>query len=85
MEDPKKKRYLYLMLSGFGSISLSVVLFFLLYRLQGIGVWLKNISGILAPFIYGGVVAYLLRPLCNTYERFLEKHLPDKMKKTGAT
>ena len=23
MEDPKKKRYLYLMLSGFGSISLS--------------------------------------------------------------
>ena len=71
MEDPKKKRYLYLMLSGFGAISLSVILFFLLYRLQGIGVWLKNISGILAPFIYGGVVAYLLRPLCNTYERFL--------------
>lgn len=85
MEDPKKKRYLYLMLSGFGSISLSVVLFFLLYRLQGIGVWLKNISGILAPFIYGGVVAYLLRPLCNTYERFLEKHLPDKMKKMASS
>lgn len=58
---------------------------FLLYRLQGIGVWLKNISGILAPFIYGGVVAYLLRPLCNTYERFLEKHLPDKMKKMASS
>lgn len=85
MEDPKKKRYLYLMLSGFGAISLSVILFFLLYRLQGIGAWLKNISGILAPFIYGGVVAYLLRPLCNTYERFLEKHLPEKMKKMASS
>lgn len=83
MEDPKKKRYLYLMLSGFGAISLSVVLFFLLYRLQGIGEVLKTVSGILTPFIYGGIVAYLLRPMCNTYERFLEKHLPEKMRKTA--
>lgn len=27
MEDPKKRRYIYLMLSGFGAISLSVILF----------------------------------------------------------
>lgn len=81
MEDPKKKRYIYLMLSGFGAISLSVILFFVLYRMQGIGAALKNIKNILSPFIYGGVVAYLLRPMCNTYERFLEKHLPGGTKR----
>lgn len=81
MEDLKKKRYLYLMLSGFGAISLSIILFFALYRLRGIGEFFKKISGILSPFIYGGVVAYLLRPMCNTYERFLEERLPEKMKK----
>ena len=32
MEDPKKRRYIYLMLSSFGAISLSVILFFVLYR-----------------------------------------------------
>ena len=37
MNDPKKKRYIYLMLAGFGAISLSIVLFFALFRLQGIG------------------------------------------------
>ena len=80
MEDPKKKRYLYLMLSGFGAISLSIILFFILYCMRGIGEVLKNVLNILSPFIYGGVVAYLLRPMCNTYERFLEKHLPKKIK-----
>ena len=63
--DPKKKRYLYSMLSGFGAISLSLILFFVLYRIRGIEDALQKLSDILAPFIYGGVVAYLLRPLCN--------------------
>ena len=81
MNDPRKKRYLYLMLAGFGAISLSIVLFFALYRLRGIGELFQNIAGILAPFIYGGVVAYLLRPLCNRLESFLTHQLPGKLKK----
>lgn len=83
MKDPVRKRYLYTMLSGFGAISLSVVLFFILYRLQGIGNALSSLSAILAPFLYGGVIAYLLRPICNGCENFLEKHLPSKMKKAA--
>lgn len=81
MIDPKKRRYVYLMLSLFGAISLSVILFFLIYRIQGIGDTIKNLSDILAPFIYGGVVAYLLRPLCNMYEKFFVDCLPKKAKK----
>lgn len=81
MVDPRRKKYLYAMLAGFGSISLSVILFFVLYRLQGIGEVLGTVTRILAPFIYGGVVAYLLRPLCGKLELFFEKYLPSGMKK----
>ena len=55
MKDPSKEKYFYSMIAGFGAISLSVLLFFFLYRLQGIGAVLSNLSTILAPFIYGGV------------------------------
>ena len=70
MVDPKKKRYLYTMLALFGATALSLVLFFILFKMQGIGDALNNLSDILAPFIYGSVVAYLLRPVCNAYEDF---------------
>ena len=55
------------MLAGFGAISLSVAFFFFLYRLQGVEEALAKVVDILMPFIYGGVIAYLLRPMCNWY------------------
>ena len=83
MKDPIKRRYIYMMLSIFGAISLSILVFFLLYRFQGVGHVFHRLKSILAPFIYGGVVAYLLRPMCNFYEALLLKYLPGKLKKTG--
>lgn len=80
MKDPYKRRYLYLMLVIFGAISLSIVVFFVLYRFRGIGDVVHKLTDILAPFIYGGVVAYLLRPMCNHYERGLRYLLPRKIK-----
>jgi len=85
MKDPYKKRYLYLMLSIFGAISLSILVFFLLYRVQGVGDALKKLSQTLAPFIYGGVLAYLLRPMCNFYEQQFQRFLPQGMKKMSNT
>jgi len=81
MLDPRKRRYLYFMLSGFGAISLSLLLFLLLDRMETISGALSTLKDILAPFLYGGVVAYLLRPLCNHYERFFAKYLPKKLNK----
>lgn len=81
MKDPVKRRYVYLMLSIFGGIGLSVVLFFVVYRFRGVGDALNKLGSILAPFAYGGVVAYLLRPMCNLYEGLFQKHLPKKLKK----
>ncbi len=81
MKDPSKEKYFYSMIAGFGAISLSVLLFFFLYRLQGVGAVLSNLSTILAPFIYGGVIAYLLRPMCNALEAFFQLRLPKKVRR----
>ena len=83
MSRTPKTRYLYSMLAGFGAISLSIVFFFMLYRFQGLGDAVDKVVDILYPFIYGGVVAYLLRPVCNLYERKLEKLLPVKLRKAA--
>ena len=81
MVDPKKRRYLYMSLAVFTSIAMGLVLFFILFHMQGIGTGLKALSDILAPFVYGGVVAYLLRPLCNTYESFFTDVFPKNVKR----
>ena len=85
MKNPVKAKYLYMMLAGFGAISLSVIFFFVLYRFQGLREKIDEIVEILYPFIYGGVVAYLLRPICNWYEDALCKALSTKMRKFAAT
>ena len=84
LKDPAKRQYLWLMLSLFGAISLSIVVFFVVYRFQGIGDIVRRLGEILAPFIYGGIVAYLLRPMCNFFEQTLETTLPGKTKKAAA-
>ena len=81
MLDPRKRRYLNMSLAVFAAIAMSLVLFFALYRVQNVGAAVKKVSDILAPFVYGGVLAYLLRPLCNTYESFFTDVLPQKLKK----
>ena len=81
MKDPYKRRYFYLMLSIFGAVSLSILVFFVVYRFQGIGDAVDALGKVMAPFIYGGVVAYLLRPMCNLYQNKIEQLLPRKFKR----
>ena len=81
MKDPYKRRYFYLMLSIFGAVSLSILVFFVVYRFQGIGDAVDALGKVMAPFIYGGVVAYLLRPMCNLYRNEIEQRLPRRCKR----
>ena len=78
-KKPHIKPYLYGMLAGFGAISLSILFFFLIYRFQGFGDAISKLTGILMPFIYGAVIAYLLKPVCNCVENFLRRLLPEKI------
>ena len=77
---PENKKYIGWMLAGFGTISLSVLFFFFLYRLQGIGQVVDKIMDILMPFVYGGILAYLLRPMCNWYSDNIHEFFKDPKK-----
>ena len=79
-KKPHIKPYLYGMLAGFGAISLSIIFFFFIYRFEGFGDAVSKLTSILMPFIYGAVIAYLLKPVCNTIEGFLRRFIPEKMK-----
>ena len=83
MRKPSNDKYLYWMLTGFGTISLSVLFFFFLYRLQGIGQALDKVVDILMPFVYGGILAYLLRPMCNWYSKAVGSLFKGKYSKTA--
>ena len=81
MKKPQYKPYIYGMLAGFGAISLSVLFFFVLYRIQTLGEVVDKIVRILMPFVYGGVIAYLLCPMCNMFSEYFHRTLPQKFKK----
>ena len=66
------------MLAGFGAVSLSII-FFPDLPLRWFGDAISTLTGILMPFIYGAVIAYLLKPVCNTIESFLRRFIPEKM------
>ena len=81
MNNPQYKRYIYGMLSGFGAISLSVLFFFALYRIQTLGEVVDKVVKILMPFVYGGVIAYLLCPMCNMFSDYFSRTLPKRFRK----
>ena len=81
MKKPQYKPYIYGMLAGFGAISLSVLFFFTLYRIQTVGEILDKVVKILMPFVYGGVIAYLLCPMCNMFSDYFHRTLPKRFKK----
>ena len=81
MNSNNKKNYIYWMFAIFGAIALNVALFFLIFRFKEFGGVIGKIMAILKPMIYGAAIAYLLKPVCNTYEHKLNERLPSKLKK----
>lgn len=73
MKKSEKKFYLAILLTIFGAIALSILFFFLLFRLDDLRRAGNRLLAILMPFVYGGVMAYLLRPFCRRIEEFLLK------------
>ncbi len=83
-KKPHLKPYVYGMLAGFGAIALSIAFFFVIYRFAGLGQALSTLAGILMPFIYGGAIAYLLKPFCNWVEEHLRAALPAGAQRAAA-
>ena len=67
-------------LTAFCVIVLSVMVVFLLQWLPGIWSMLKKLVGILSPFIYGFVMAYLLTPVFNALYKRIQPRLAQRLK-----
>lgn len=59
------KKYLLISLCLFASLALSIILFFVLFKIDAIQSVLKHICQTMMPFIIGLILAYILYPLCN--------------------
>ncbi len=84
MNQKKLSRCVYTILTGFGTIALSVLFFFIIYEFPALKRFFAQLLDILAPFIYGSVIAYLLKPLCNSYEAFFQRKLIARHKKMAS-
>ena len=67
------EKYLYAGLAMFGVIASSIILFFILYKIDEIGNIISHILTTLSPFIIGAMLAYIICPLCNLIENLLLK------------
>jgi len=76
-----KRKHWHPVISGFLILAMAISFFFLLFRFEDLCAKISALISILIPFIYGGVMAYMLRMPCNFFEKYLEKWLPKKMKK----
>lgn len=75
------EKYFYLMIAGFGAISLSILFFFLLFKLDVVFYYVKAAGNTLMPFIIGCVMAYLIYPISQAITAYLDKMTSDRYKK----
>ena len=89
MEDPTQQNksafqrhphYFQWGLTAFCVIVSSAVVVFLLQWLPGIWTMFRNLLGILSPFIYGFVMAYLLMPIFNGLYKRIQPRLSQRLK-----
>lgn len=66
--DEKWKEYVYKGLAVFLTVAMCILFYFVMLRFGEISGYIQAIQKILRPFIYGGVIAYLLVPVCNWFE-----------------
>ncbi len=78
------KRYLKIGITGAAILASGILCAFVLFKMPVIISVLKGITGILKPFLYGAVFAYLLAPLCNKIEEKLFQLFPKAKAKTKA-
>ena len=75
LRKKENEKYFKIAVTGVAILLIGMVCFFLFYRIRGFGAFFKDLIGILEPFIYGFVIAYVLRPTCRWWERHLRQVL----------
>lgn len=76
MKNKENEKYVKLGITGIAVIVISLLCFFILFRLPAILIFFQTVGKILMPFLYGAVIAYILTPVCNRLEGWLRKCFP---------
>ena len=63
---------------GFIALALAICVYFIIYRFGFLNSIIAKLIDILTPFVYGGVIAYLLKRPYNFFERKLKGLLSEK-------
>lgn len=77
------KPYLAVGLTSFIVIVMSIIVFFFIYRYNGLAENWNLLLGILQPIIMGFVIAYLVNPIVKWLERYITMWLKTFMKQEG--
>jgi len=64
---PDKKDYLYKGITAFCVIAASILFFLLIYKIDSVKKFLTWVLGVLAPVIFGLVIAYILNPVVDFF------------------
>ena len=77
------KKYLYWGITAFAVIACSIVFYLLLSRWSGVAKGFSALMHVIAPFIWGFAITYLLRPAMVFFERNLTEPLGDRLFKNN--
>lgn len=73
--------YLAIALSLFLVLSLSIIVFFMIYRYNGFTASWDKLTTVLQPITIGIIFAYLMNPIMMFFEKYLHPFLESRMKK----
>ena len=68
MKNEENQKYIKWGITAIAVVGASLLLFFIMFRMQSISQIFSSVITILNPFLYGAVIAYLLAPLCEKLE-----------------
>lgn len=77
------KKYLYWGVTAFAVIACSIVFYMLISRWPGVAKGLSALMHIIAPFIWGFAITYLLRPAMVFFEQNVTTPLGDRLFKAN--
>ncbi len=83
MKNRENEKYVKLGITGVVVSIISLLCFFVLFRLPAILAFFQTVGKILTPFLYGAVIAYILAPICNRLEDWIGKGLPKRKRFVG--
>ncbi len=77
----ENKKYVKIAVTGIVISAAAIAILFLFYRFEAVSAVIARVFSILRPFLYGGVIAYLLAPLCGKLEEGFGRLFGEKRKR----